>query len=342
MAYVRQVASGLWQVSVRRKGHPAQSKTFDTKTDADEWGRGVETDIKRGVFQSTTEAERMTLAELIKKFKKEFAPNHYRVREDKKEAWRFQCDRIEESMGAFSLAAIDRKLVAKFRDDRLAGTATREAVKESTVRKEIYLLSKILDYAQGECDIQLPRGNPVDKIRKPSEGKSRDRRLTAEEWTRLTAEVEASRNPWLLAAWQLAVETAMRQGELLSVPWKDVDLKRKLILLRDTDKIKNEERRAVPLSSKAIAALESLPRTLKGPVFPVERMTLYHAFMYACQRAKIEDFTWHDLRHEALSRIAERGGFNIIEIAAISGHKTLQMLKRYTHLDAEKLAEKLG
>lgn len=85
-----------------------------------------------------------------------------------------------------------------------------------------------------------------------------------------------------------------------------------------------------------------MPKASEGKVFPVERMTLYHAFGYALDRAKITNFTWHDLRHEALSRLAERGDFSVLELAAVSGHKTLQMLKRYTHLQAEKLAKKLG
>ena len=71
-------------------------------------------------------------------------------------------------------------------------------------------------------------------------------------------------------------------------------------------------------------------------------MTLYQAFGYACGRAKIKDFTFHDLRHEALSRLAERGDFSVLELAEVSGHKTLQMLKRYTHLRATRLAEKLA
>lgn len=342
MAYIRQVKSGMWQASIRRKGHPDQSRTFATKTDAADWSKIVESEIRRGVFQSTSDAERTTLADLIKKFKKEFAPHHYRVRADEKEAWRFQLARLDEALGKYSLAGIDQKLVAAFRDDRLAGTTDRKAVGDSTVRKEIYMLSKLLDYAQSECGITLPRGNPVEKIRKPADGKARDRRLTDDEWTALAGECQKSRNPWLWPAFQLAVETAMRQGELLQIIWRDVDMKRKLIMLRDPDKIKNEEVRAVPLSSKAVAVLEGLPRTIKGPVLPVERMTLYHAFMYACQRAKIANYTWHDLRHESLSRLAERGDFNVIEMAAISGHKTLQMLKRYTHLQAEKLAAKLG
>jgi len=71
-------------------------------------------------------------------------------------------------------------------------------------------------------------------------------------------------------------------------------------------------------------------------------MTLYGVFKAACDRAKIVDFTFHDLRHEALSRLAERGDFNVLELAAVSGHKTLQMLERYTHLQAERLADKLA
>jgi integrase len=98
----------------------------------------------------------------------------------------------------------------------------------------------------------------------------------------------------------------------------------------------------VPLSSAALAALESMPRALDGRVIPQQRTTLYKAFEAAVKRAGIEDYTWHDLRHEALSRLAERGDLNVLEIAAVSGHKTLQMLKRYTHLQAENLAQKLG
>jgi len=134
----------------------------------------------------------------------------------------------------------------------------------------------------------------------------------------------------------------MRQGELLSLTWMQVDIKRHLALLTDTEKIKNEEPRAVPLSSAALAVLKTLPRTVSGVVLPVERLTLYHAFRYACNRANIKNFTFHDLRHEALSRLAERGDFSVLELAAVSGHKTLQMLKRYTHLQTEKLARKLG
>jgi integrase len=113
-------------------------------------------------------------------------------------------------------------------------------------------------------------------------------------------------------------------------------------MLLDPSRIKTGEPRAVPLSSAALAALEELPTAIAGPLIPLGRMTLYKAFERACQRAGIQGYCWHLLRHEALSRLAERGDFSVLELAAVSGHKTLQMLKRYTHLQAENLAKKLG
>lgn len=342
MATFRQRKSGWWQAIIRRKGHQDESKTFEKRAEAEVWAKTIESEIGRGVYTSALESERTTLGDLIKRFRQEFAPHHYRLREDKQEAWRHQCDRLEAAMGAYSLAAIDQRLVAQYRDDRMKGNEQRKAVSASTVRKELYMLSKLLGFAETECGIALPRGNPVERIRKPTEGRSRERRLDAKEWGKLETQCQRSRNPWLWPAMQLATETAMRQGEMLQLTWRNVDLKRRIVFLRDPDKLKNEEPRAVPLTKAAGAVLKALPHSVEGKVLPVERMTLYHAFAAAVARAGIKDFTFHDLRHEALSRLAERGDLSLLEMAAVSGHKTLQMLKRYTHLQAEKLAKKLG
>ena len=339
MASFRQRDSGYWQAIIRRKGYPDESRTFRTKADAEAWARDVESKIDRGIFVSASEAERTTFSDLAKAFQTDFAPLHYKAREDNIETWRFQVARLEEFFGPYSLAAIDQQLVAKFRDTRLKGTAIRKAVEASTVRKDIYMLSKVLGFAETEKGITLPRGNPVEKIRKPSEGRGRDRRLSSETWKKLETELKKSRSPFLWAAVQLAVETAMRQGELLSLRWEHIEWARGIAFLPKT---KNGEARAAPLSSHALTVLKALPRGISGVVLPVERLTLYHAFIAACKRAAIADFTFHDLRHEALSRLAERGDFSILELAEVSGHKTLQMLKRYTHLNVERLTKKLG
>lgn len=340
MATIRKKGDFQWHVQIRKKGFPSVTKTFNTKAEAEAWATVTESEMVRGVFQDRTEAEHTTIEQIINRFTTEFAPHHYRERTDKKEAWRYQCSHLKTKLGKYSLAALDQKLVAGYRDARLKGVNERlKGVSESTVRKELYLLSKVLRFAETEAGIALPRGNPVLKIRKPADGRSRDRRLSKDEWARLEAECKNSRNIYLWPAVELAVETSMRQGELLGLQWEKIDLKRHLALLEQT---KNGESRCVPFSSRAIDILKSLPHSIKGAVLPVQRMTLYHVFHAAIVRAGIENFTFHDLRHEALSRLAERGDFTVLELAAVSGHKTLQMLKRYTHLQAENLARKMG
>ncbi len=130
----------------------------------------------------------------------------------------------------------------------------------------------------------------------------------------------------------------MRQGEIVGLRWRHVNMARRTALLPDT---KNGESRTVPLSSVAVDLLKALPRSINGEVFPgVTTEAVKQAFIRATRRAKIEDFHFHDLRHEATTRLFERG-LNIIEVSSITGHRDLQMLRRYTHLRAEDLAKKL-
>ena len=136
----------------------------------------------------------------------------------------------------------------------------------------------------------------------------------------------------------IAIETGTRRGELLGLLWQNVDLDKRTAFLPLT---KNGTSRTIPLSLKAIEILQSLPRDISGVVFPVSKTALRGLWLRACKRAKIKDFRFHDLRHEATSRFFEKG-LNVMEVAAITGHKDLRMLQRYTHLRAEDLAVKLG
>jgi integrase len=129
----------------------------------------------------------------------------------------------------------------------------------------------------------------------------------------------------------------MRQGEILSLEWKNVDLERRVARLPIT---KNGDGRDVPLSPKAVAILRSIPRSLDGRVFPITVGALQTAWKFAVKRAGINDLHFHDLRHEATSRLAEILP-NVVELSAVTGHKDLRMLKRYYHPKAEDLARKL-
>ncbi|MHB8938547.1 MAG: tyrosine-type recombinase/integrase [Thiobacillus sp.] len=342
MATFSKRKSGWWQARIRRDGHPALSKTFETKAAAEAWTRAVESDMDKGAYRSTVVAESTTFSEIADRFEHEFAPHHYRG-----QGWKHKLAHLRAAFGDYFLAAITPARVAAYRDDRLRAADPRykkdptsaPRLSPATVKTEIDLLSKVLDVASKEFGIPLPAGNPVASIRKPAGGKARDRRLTVTEWGRLMDECGKSGNNWLKPAVLLSVETAMRQGELLGIEWKAVDFPHRLIMLSST---KNGEARAVPLSSAAVAILEGLPRSLRGRAIPQGKATIYSAFKRAAGRAGIGGYTWHDLRHEALSRLAERGDLSLLEMAAMSGHKTLQMLKRYTHLRAENLAKKLG
>ena len=333
--------SGYWQVRVRRKGWPVQSRTFRTKGQAEAWARAIEADMDKGAFVSGALAERTLFKDIATRFAKEFAPLHYRGA-----GWQHKLARLVDRLGPFSLASLTQDRVAWYRDQRLQDPDPRfkdpqnaPSISGATVKTELDLLSKVLGVASKEFRIPLPSGNPVAMIRKPTGNPSRDRRLDREEFDRLLAACERSRNTWLKPGLQISVETAMRQGELLALRWDDVDLKKCVAFLRVT---KNGDSRAVPLSSRAIALLDSLPRSIDGRVLPQEKQGLHEAFKTACKRAGLEDFHWHDLRHEAISRLAERGDLSILELSAISGHRTQRTLQIYVQMHASALAQKLG
>ena len=202
MAYIRKRGDLQWQVEIRKKGFPTVSKTLNTKAEAEAWAAVRESEMVRGVFVDTSEAEKTSLGDLIDSFLKDYAPYEYKQRADGKEAYKYQCANIKERLGKFSLASIDQKLVGQYRDDRLNDFCHRnnkrtqkvKKVSGSTVKKELNMLSKLMGYAEIEKGIVLPRGNVVKKVRAPQDGEGRDRRLTEEEWIKLEEECRASRN----------------------------------------------------------------------------------------------------------------------------------------------------
>ncbi|EDU8207600.1 site-specific integrase [Salmonella enterica subsp. diarizonae] len=227
--------------------------------------------------------------------------------------------------------------IAAYRDDRLAqvNPRTGKPISGDTVRLELALLSSLYNLAKvewGTC-----RANPVEAVRKPKASPGRDRRLTSSEERRLSKYFQA-RNAELYTIFHLALETGMRQGEILSLRWEHLDLQHGVAHLPVT---KNGSVRDVPLSRRARQLLQQLPVQLSGPVFHYKSSGFKSAWRAARQYLKIENLHFHDLRHEAISRLFELGTLNVMEVAAISGHKSLNMLKRYTHLRAYQLVSKL-
>ena len=229
--------------------------------------------------------------------------------------------------------------IATYRDLRLKtiNERTKKLISAATVRLELSLLSNFFDIARIEWG--LCEGNPVVDVRKPKSPPGRDRRLTAREDRQILRYCFSHTNKEFYSIVVIALETAMRQGEILGLHWEHVNLQSRIAHLPDT---KNGSKRDVPLSIKARDALIRLGVKPKGRVFNYTSNGLKSTWRFMLQKLMIEDPPhFHDLRHEAVSRLFELGTFDMMEVAAISGHKSLSMLKRYTHLKAVKLVKKL-
>ncbi len=342
MATVQKRGPYQWRVQIRKKGHPPQTRTFDARSEADAWARQVEGEMDRGLFVSRKEAENTTLSEAIERYIAEVIPTKKQQRREKNRAIALQ----KFSLAKYSLASIQGKEIAAFRDMREKG-----GVGPNTIRLDLALISHLFSTAIKEWGM-TGLINPVQQIRKPKLPKGRDRRIRHGELERI---IEASESPLLAELVRFTLETAMRRSELAGMTWELMDLKKRTVTLPET---KNGEKRIVPLSSEALRILERIPRRFDGEVWGMEPDSITQAFLRAVSRARkayeleceekkikldpgfLMDLTFHDLRHEATSRLFEKG-FNPMEVATITGHKTLQMLKRYIHLRAEDLAERM-
>jgi integrase len=340
-----QKRSGNWRAIVTKKGFPRQTKTFDTKAEAEAWAATLESEMSRGIFVSRKEAENTTLGEALDRYDREITIHKKNQRSE-----RIYAKTWKAALGSRSMASISSSDIAKYRDDRL------KTVSPNMVRLELALLSHLFTIAIKEWGMS-GLVNPVQQIRKPKLPRGRERRLIPGELDMISA---YSKSSVLSDAVRFAVETAMRREEIAAMTWDRVDLKKKTVTLINTkDKIHSDgEKRIVPLSPEAIRILSKLPRRLDGRVFGVEPHSITRAFIRAKARAQaiykkeceekgekpdpafLVGLTFHDLRHEATSRLFEKG-FNPMEVATVTGHKTLQMLNRYMHLRAEDLAERM-
>lgn len=323
MATIRQ-RGNRWQCIIKRKGHPLVSQTFDIKKDAEKWARQQERLIDTGQWIDKSELTNTSLADLLDRYSREVTPT--------KRGQYAEISRIRvicrAKIAKFSVAAINGQLLAEWRDCRL------KEVSGTTVCRELSLISHAFTVAIREWGFCL-QSNPVSFVRKPQEGKPRDRVLTKDERAALVAACAQCKNRWVKPVVVFALETAARRGEILSLAWADVDFE------RCTAKVDGKTgTRLIPLSPDCATMLKELPRDIDGRVFPVSVEALKQAYERAVIRAGITDFTFHDLRHDALTRLA-RLGFNILELRTISGHSTANMLQRYVSIDASDLSGKL-
>ena len=330
MATIRKLRD-RWQAQVRRRGVPPRAKSFDKRSDAERWARELEAEADRsGWVADTRLAEKTTLRELLTRYCAEVTPTKRgAVSERSRINSILRCP-----MAHRTLAKLTSSDVATYRDERL------KCVAPATVVRELNTVSHAIEIATREWGLWLPR-NPVKLVRRPQVPRGRTRRLQEGEESRLMLACDLGRTPLLKPLLVLALETAMRRGELLSLEWRHIDLNRCVAHLPLT---KNGDSRDIPLSRRAVAILRVLiadERRDTVRVFPVTGNSVRLAFEHLRARAGMSDLHFHDLRHEAVTRLFEKG-LNIAEVSAISGHKELRMLQRYTHLRAVDLVSRLG
>ncbi|XHB98136.1 site-specific integrase [Nitratireductor sp. ac15] len=323
MATIRK-RGNKWQVQVRRKGVPPQNKSFSTRKDAEQWARKIESNIDLGRHIDMSALNDLTLGALLERYGREITPSKKGRDAEERRLARLQRDRIATT----PLAALDAPTLCKFRDRR-----NKDGLRAS--QYDLVLIRHAIEIARKEWGLSLA-SNPVDQIRIPMGIKSRNRRLEQGEFEALREAARYSRSPYLWPAIELAIETAMRRSELLSLNWHNIDLDNSLAFLPDT---KNGHPRQVPLTPTANAILSRLPRRTER-VLPTTDTAIRQAWDRLVERAGISDLRFHDLRHEAVSRFFERG-LNVAEVALISGHRDPRMLFRYTHLKSQDVAQKL-
>ena len=277
---------------------------------------------------------KITLAKALERYRREISILKRSYASEK-----FRLEQLARSfLGEKNVDDITSVDIATYRDARLAGvnSKTGKLLSTSTVRLEMSVLSNVFDICRiewGYC-----KSNPTVNVRKPKVAPARIRRLSAREERLIMRYANAHPNIELQVIVTLAIESAMRQGEILSLKWENINLRTRIAHLPET---KNGMARDVPLSLRARDALLQLGVRTKGSVFTYTSAGIKSTWRYMTTALEIEDLHFHDLRHEAISRLAEMGSFDLLEISAISGHKSLTMLKRYTHHQTSKLVRKI-
>ncbi|MDB0528272.1 site-specific integrase [Ralstonia solanacearum] len=338
-----------YQAKIRISGQKIISSTFLSHQDADDWLRATEPELKARSLEAAREQAHARLVEEFKERPRIVADLlHRNLQEEtvRKKGAEAEVNHISSilkyPLARVHLENLTRRDIKEWMEQRL------QHVAPSTVNRELNILNAVFKLAVHEWDVVLCKSVLIS-VRRPQNPPGRVRRLSQEEEAALRGAGEETRNPYIVSILELALETAMRRGEILDLQWERVSFAHRAIQLIET---KNGTPRGVPLSRRAMEALLVLKRVaarhlgcdgeiMSGPVFPGLTINAFRlAFTRMVKRAGLENFRFHDLRHEATSRLFEKG-LSQMEVAAITGHKDIRMLARYTHLQVKDLARKL-
>ena len=283
MATITVRKNNQFQAKIRKKGFKSVSKTFSTKDAAIEWATDVEKEMAQGLFKSTKRAEKTSINNALERYWIEVVS-----KTKSSKSTRYVVNRLQAVMGHIHLIDLSKDIVRDYKEYRLS------TVSGETVRKELLLFRRMIQFADTEWDIYLPQGNVAKDISLPEKSKERDRRLKSYEEEALMSEAK-SYGGHIEDLMILAIETAMRRGELLKLQWRYINFDKRTAHLSDT---KNGDSRTVPLSTKAVEVLQRQNRDGEF-LFQIQGDSVGKAFRRIRDRVNIIDLRFHDLRHEA-------------------------------------------
>lgn len=315
MAYIRRHRN-KWQSVIRITGHPVIAKSFVSKTDAKLWALSIESKIRRDdlgiskiIYPKFKDLAHRYIKE-VSPYKKSFIKERYII-----------LALLNESWSKDSINKITPAVISKYRDKYLT------KVSGSSVNRTLDVLSTIFTTCKKEWG--YPIENPILSIRRPKKAEPRDRRFNEDELSKLIKGNKTS--PLLRDIIQIALETAMRQGEILRVQREHIRDNTLFIPIAKT------KSRTIPLTLKAITLLNNteLPFNITGDA-------LSKQFKKLCNYYGIEDAHFHDLRKQSLTNFMLDKKLSVAETMMIAGHSDPRMLLRtYNNLKVEDVAKKL-
>lgn len=321
-----------WRAQIRRKGHASISETFPTKTLAQKWATETEASINARRYRDERSLDKITLAELIQQYREELS--HVEFGKNKHAV----LTALENKLGHHTLAQLtDDRLTQYVKDRRREGAGGVTIAIDLTYLGGIYKTARQIWKMPVSMDAIATARAYMSHVKISTRSKERTRRPTKDELDRLCDYFDKRSRLPMRDIIQFAVATAMRLDEIMRLRWDDLNESDKTIVIRDrkhpNQKAGNDQE--VPLLGDSFAIVLRQPRTDKC-IFPYNGSTISSIFPRACQALGINDLRFHDMRHEGVSRLFERG-FRIEQVSLVSGHRDWKMLKRYTQLKAADL-----
>ncbi len=334
MATIRKRGS-TWNVQIRRKGHDPVTASFDTKVAAEAWARDIERDMDQGAYVSTQAVKDTTVKELLERYVEEVSPRKKsRAWEKNRTAWLLREARFTDK----NLPELTPQDLQKWRDKRL------KEVSAATVSRDLNFLASVFSYAIKEWRIPMKQ-SPFALVRRPPQPRPRRQRWSDEDIAKVcdhfgykVGVAPESSESWVPYIVRLAVETAMRRGELMALMVENIHLDKRFAHLPDT---KGGVPRDVPLSSKAVALLTlMIGKRKKGKLVPFSASHFSNLLREAMDALDLRHLHFHDTRREAATRMSKKLS-NVLELAAVTGHRNLKYLQVYYNPDPTDLADKL-